>query len=78
MIGISLADRYKGYRKREDAYSPPVAPYRSGSARLVGVLLIQVAISEMNINVVLGEAVAAANISQSSVVKRVSMIDDGC
>ena len=51
--------RYQG------TYSPLAASYRSVSARLVGVSLIQVAISRKNIWDVFVEAMAAASICQS-------------
>lgn len=47
-------------------YSPVVVSYKSVNARFVGVTLIHFAMSLMNNCFVVGPAIAATNISQSS------------
>jgi hypothetical protein len=47
------------------AYSPEMVSYRSVNARLVGVILIQLASSLKNISRVLSDAMAAQKLSQS-------------
>lgn len=60
--------------EKKGTYSPVCVLYRSVNARLVGVVLIQFASLEMNIDFVEAEEMAATHISQSAVGTQVSFL----
>lgn len=69
-IDVRRSGRGAACRKRsikESSYSDVCVLYRSVKARLVGVVLIQLASLEMNIALVEGEEIAATHISQSAI-----------